>query len=85
MSQDSSWFGVPFRVSEQVNWFDGKGKLPNRPETDLVRGRRRRDDDRRSWLRGQDLHLRLEVMSLSYCPTLLPRHNFQKSGPGGRS
>ena len=26
------------------------------------------------WLRGQDLHLRLEVMSLSYCPTLLPRH-----------
>jgi hypothetical protein len=25
-------------------------------------------------LRGQDLHLRLEVMSLSYCPTLLPRH-----------
>ena len=27
-----------------------------------------------SWLRGQDLHLRLEVMSLSYCPTLLPRH-----------
>ena len=28
----------------------------------------------RKWLRGQDLHLRLEVMSLSYCPTLLPRH-----------
>src|SRR5258708_18092527 len=26
-----------------------------------------------TWLRGQDLHLRLEVMSLSYCPTLLPR------------
>src|SRR6266851_5051206 len=24
---------------------------------------------------GKDLHLRLEVMSLSYCPTLLPRHN----------
>src|SRR5216684_3111573 len=29
---------------------------------------------RKVWLRGQDLHLRLEVMSLSYCPTLLPRH-----------
>ena len=28
----------------------------------------------KTWLRGQDLHLRLEVMSLSYCPTLLPRH-----------
>ena len=27
-----------------------------------------------TWLRGQDLHLRLEVMSLSYGPTLLPRH-----------
>jgi hypothetical protein len=31
-----------------------------------------------TWLRGQDLHLRLEVMSLSYCPTLLPRHNSAK-------
>ena len=39
----------------------------------------------KAWLRGQDLHLRLEVMSLSYCPTLLPRHNFRKIGPGGRS
>ena len=29
----------------------------------------------KAWLRGQDLHLRLEVMSLSYCPTLLPRRN----------
>ena len=27
-------------------------------------------------MRGQDLHLRSEVMSLSYCPTLLPRHEF---------
>src|SRR5882724_1479937 len=25
-------------------------------------------------LRGQDLHLHLEVMSLSYCPSLLSRH-----------
>ena len=32
------------------------------------------------WLRGQDLHLRLEVMGLSYCPTLLPRHNKKWSG-----
>jgi hypothetical protein len=41
----------------------------------------------RHWLRGQDLHLRLEVMSLSYCPTLLPRHksNARRNGPGGRS
>jgi hypothetical protein len=36
-----------------------------------------RSQDPEVWLRGQDLHLRLEVMSLSYCPTLLPRH---KSG-----
>ena len=33
----------------------------------------------RLWLRGQDLHLRLEVMSLSYCPTLLPRLKLQTS------
>src|SRR5713101_9250884 len=32
------------------------------------------------WLRGQDLHLRLEVMSLSYCPTLLPRHKSLNAG-----
>jgi hypothetical protein len=39
-------------------------------------------------LRGQDLHLRLEVMSLSYCPMLLPRHKSptaKGSGPGGKS
>src|ERR1700739_2164114 len=30
----------------------------------------------KTWVRGQDLHLRLEVMSLSYCPTLLPRQKF---------
>src|SRR5713226_6331963 len=35
---------------------------------------RYRSNPRKVWLRGQDLHLRLEVMSLSYCPTLLPRH-----------
>ncbi len=30
---------------------------------------------------------RLEVMSLSYCPALLPRHipNAKRNGPGGRS
>ena len=40
----------------------------------------------RAWLRGQDLQLRLEVMSLSYCPTLLPRLKTQnENGPGGRS
>jgi len=34
----------------------------------------------------QDLHLRLEVISLSYCPLLLPRHKLANTnGPGGRS
>ena len=32
-------------------------------------------------MRGQDLHLRLEVMSLSYCPTLLPRHKLRNVKP----
>ena len=32
-------------------------------------------DNCEAWSRGQDLHLRLEVMSLSYCPTLLTRRN----------